>query len=359
MHRRIILNNLQTEVLALKNMASKMIFVGVGIAVAIAIAVAAGLGFSTAAPNSLNTGNIGETTGTLDKVNLRLKWLHQAQFAGFYTADQKGFYEKNGIDVTINPGGVDFPAVQMVASGSEHFGVTGADQILIAREKGVPLVALAVIYRESPFVLFALEESGISQPSDFIGKNVGVKLGGNEELTYRAMMQGANIDTSQVKEVPVKFDISPLLSGQVDVWPGYAINEPITAEEKGYAVNLIWPKDYGVDLYADTLFTTEEMIEKNPDVVRRFVIATLQGWNYAYNNPDEAVSYTLMYSDTLTKEHETLMMQASLPLLRPEGRAIGHIDAEVFEGMQALLLENEYMKQPIDLEKAYTNRFVQ
>src|SRR5918994_4513799 len=123
-------------------MASKMIFVGVGIAVAIAIAVAAGLGFSTAAPtfaatDSQNAGNTSEATGTMDKVNLRLKWLHQAQFAGFYTADQKGFYEKNGIDVTINPGGVDFPAVQMVASGSEHFGVTGADQILIAREKGV------------------------------------------------------------------------------------------------------------------------------------------------------------------------------------------------------------------------------
>jgi ABC-type nitrate/sulfonate/bicarbonate transport system substrate-binding protein len=345
-------------------MASKMIFVGVGIAVAIAIAVAAGLGFSTAAPtfaatDSQNAGNTSEATGTMDKVNLRLKWLHQAQFAGFYTADQKGFYEKNGIDVTINPGGVDFPAVQMVASGSEHFGVTGADQILIAREKGVPLVALAVIYRDSPFVLFALEESDISQPSDFIGKNVGVKLGGNEELTYRAVMQGAGIDTSQVNEVPVKFDISPLLSGQVDVWPGYAINEPITAEEKGYNVTIIWPKDYGVSLYADTLFTTEEMIEKNPDVVRRFVIATLQGWNYAYANPDEAVSYTLTYSDILTKEHETLMMQASLPLLKPEGQALGHIDIEVLEGMQQLLLENGYMKQSIDLEKAYTNRFVQ
>ena len=332
-------------------MASKMIFVGVGIAVAIAIAVTAVMGFS-AAPD-------GRETGTVDKVNLRLKWLHQAQFAGFYTADQKGFYEKNGIDVTLNAGGVDFPAVQMVASGSEHFGVTGADQILIAREKGVPIVALAVIYRESPFVLFALEESGISQPSDFIGKNVGVKLGGNEELTYRAMMQGAGIDTSKVNEIPVKFDISPLLTGQIDVWPGYAINEPIIAEEKGYAVNLIWPTDYGVNLYADTLFTTEEMIEKNPDVVRRFVIATLQGWNYAYNNPDEAVSYTLMYSDILTKDHETRMMEASLPALRPEDRPIGSMDLDVLEGMQTLLLENGYMKEQIDLEKAYTNRFLQ
>jgi NitT/TauT family transport system substrate-binding protein len=349
-------------------MASKMVYVWIGVAVAIAIA--GGVGFSLTAPTSPTTAkspdteNIQEaaateTAATLDKVTLRLKWLHQAQFAGFYTADQKGFYEKNGIDVTINPGGIDFPAIQMVSGGSEQFGVTGADQIIVAREKGVPIVALAVIYRETPFVLFSLNESGIAEPKDFIDKNVGVKLGGNEELTYRAMMKGANVDTSLVKEVPVKFDISPLLSGQVDVWPGYAINEPITAEEKGYSVNLIWPKDYGVEMYADTLFTTEDMINNNPDLVKRFVNATLQGWNYAYNSTDEAVSYTLMYSDILAKDHETRMMQASLKSLKPDDKPIGTIDVKVLEGMQTILLENGYIKMPIDLEKAFTNRFLQ
>ncbi|MCH7774593.1 MAG: ABC transporter substrate-binding protein [Bacteroidetes bacterium] len=211
-----------------------------------------------------------------DDVTLRLKWLHQAQFAGFYTAEKKGFYHDNGIDITINPGGIDFPAVQMIAGGADMFGVTGGDQILLARDKGVPIVAIAVIYRESPFVLFALEESGISEPKDFVGKNVGVKLGGNEELTYRAMMKGAGVDTSLVNEKPVKFDITPLLTGQIDVWPGYAINQPITAEEKGFPVNIIWPSDYGVELYADTLFTTEDMIKNNPDLVKRFVSATMQ-----------------------------------------------------------------------------------
>lgn len=334
-------------------MVSKMVYVGI----AVAIAVVVGIGLSQFKPTSTETAQ--QTAAELDKVTVRLKWLHQAQFAGFYTADQKGFYEKNGIDVTINPGGIDFPAIQMVAGGSEQFGVTAMDQIIIAREKGVPVVALVVIYRQSPFVLFSLEESGITQPKDFIGKNVGVKLGGNEELTYRAMMKGANVDTSQVEEVPVKFDISPLLTGQVDVWPGYSINEPITAEEKGFSVNLIWPTDYGVDLYADALFTTEEMIKNNPDLVKRFVVATLQGWNYAYNNPDEAVSYTLVYSDTLTKDHETSMMKASLPLLKPDDKPIGTIDVKVLEGMHELLLENGYIKKSIDLEKAYTTRFLQ
>lgn len=294
----------------------------------------------------------------LDKVNVRLKWLHQAQFAGFYVAEQKGFYEKNGIDATLNPGGVDFPAVQMVSGGGEQFGVTGADQILLAREKGVPVVALAVIYRKSPFVLFSLKDSGIVEPKNFVGKKVGVKLGGNEELTYRTMMKNANIDTSKVTEVPVKYDISPLLSGQIDVWPGYAINEPITAQEKGYDVNIIWPSDYGVNLYADTLFTTEDMIKNNPNLVKRFVIATLQGWNYAYDNPGEAVTYTLMYSDQLNKEHETKMMQTSLGLLKPDEKSIGHMDQKIWEDMQTSLLENGFMKNSVDIKRAYTNQFL-
>lgn len=301
--------------------------------------------------------NQEEQTG-LDKVNVRLKWLHQAQFAGFYTAEQKGFYEKNGIDVTLNPGGVDFPAVQMVSGGGEQFGVTGADQILLAREKGVPVVALAVIYRKNPFVLFSLKDSGITEPKDFIGKNVGVKLGGNAELIYRAMMKGAAVDTSQIIEIPVKYDISPLLSGQIDVWPGYVINEPITAQEKGYDVNIIWPSDYGVNLYADTLFTTEDMVKNNPDLVKRFVIATLQGWNYAYKNPEEAVTYTLIYSDQVNKEHEIKMMQASLELLKPDEKPIGYMDRKVWEDMQTLLLENGFMKNPVNIDEVYTTQFL-
>src|ERR1700691_5818620 len=129
-----------------------------------------------------------------DAVTVRLKWYNQAQFAGFYVAQAKGFYKAAGLDVIIQPGGPDFPAVQMVAGGNEQFGVTGADQILIARSKGVPVVALAVIYRRNPFVLFSLQKSGIKTPADWAGKKVGVKIGGNEELIYRAVMPKPGIE---------------------------------------------------------------------------------------------------------------------------------------------------------------------
>ena len=167
---------------------------------------------------------------------MRLKWFNQAQFAGFYVAKEKGFYKAAGLDVNIQPGGPDFPAIQMVTGGNEQFGVTGADQILIARSKGVPVVALAVIYRRNPFVLFSLAKSGIKTPADYVGKKVGVKIGGNEELIYRAVLAKAGIDKSKLTEIPVKFDMTPLLTGDIDVWPGYLINEVLAAKEKGFAV---------------------------------------------------------------------------------------------------------------------------
>ena len=126
-------------------------------------------------------------------------------------AKEKGYYKSEGLDVNIQPGGPDFPAVQMVTGGNEQFGVTGADQILIARSKGVPVVALAVIYRRNPFVLFSLAKSGIKTPADYVGKKVGVKIGGNEELIYRAVLAKAEIDKSKLTEIPVKFDMTPLL----------------------------------------------------------------------------------------------------------------------------------------------------
>src|SRR5260370_17484679 len=121
-------------------------------------------------------------------VTLRLKWFHQAQFAGFYVAKEKDFYKSSGLNVDIQPGGPDFPAIQMVTGGNEQFGVTGADQILIARSKGVPVVALAVIFRRNPFVLFSLAKSGIKTPPDYVGKTIAVKIGGNEERIYPAVL---------------------------------------------------------------------------------------------------------------------------------------------------------------------------
>ena len=288
-----------------------------------------------------------------ESVTVRLKWFNQAQFAGFYLAQEKGYYKAAGLDVNIQPGGPDFPAVQMVTGGNEQFGVTGADQILIARSKGVPVVAVAVIYRRNPFVLFSLAKSGIKTPADYIGKKVGMKIGGNEELIYRAVLANARIDKSKLTEIPVKFDMTPLLTGTVDVWPGYLINEVLAAEEKGFAVNIVYPSEYGIDLYADTVFTTEKMLKEKPDVVRSFVGATLKGWNTAIAAPEEAANITVRYGDKLTYDHELAMMKASVPLLKPDDKPVGFMDVAGWSSAQKLLLSAGFQKDLVDVSNAF------
>lgn len=291
-----------------------------------------------------------------DSINVRLKWFHQAQFAGFYVAAEKGFYKEHGLDVTLQPGGPDFPAIQMIAGGNEHFGVTGADQVLVARSRDVPVVALAVLYRKSPFVLFSLKQSGITAPDMFTGKKVGVKLGGNEELIYRTIMKKTGV--GGVTEVPVKFDMTPLLTRQVDVWPGYVINEVISARAKGFDVNVIWPSNYGVNLYGDTIFTTEKMLKEKPDVVQRFVAATLKGWNYAVANPEKAAKLVLKYAQKSTFEHELAMMRESVALLQPDRAPIGSMEPAAWTSLNALLTEGGFIKKPIAVERAYTTQFL-
>ena len=304
------------------------------------------------------TGCAQKAAPDKDKVKLRLKWIHQAQFAGYHTAEQKGFYDQNGIDVDIIPGGAESPSIQMVASGSEQFGVTGMGQLMEARAKDVPVVALAVIYRKNPLIWFSVDPN-ITTAQDLAGKKVGVTIGSNSDILFRAMLKKAGVNIDQVEIVPVKYDISILLAGKIDAYEGYLINQPLSARENGFETYIINPTDYGINFYGDALFTTEEMIEKNPDLVRRFVKASLQGWEYAYEHPDEAVDYTLSYSDQLTKEHETGMMQASLELIKPDEKPIGTIERPVLEEMHELLVSNGILDKPINLDELYTAEFLE
>ena len=293
-----------------------------------------------------------------DTASIRLKWLHQAQFAGFYAAQMKGFYGNKGISVELKPGGVEFPAISAVASGSDYFGVAGADQVLTSRAAGAPIVAIAVIYRATPMVLFSFRERNILDAKGMIGKRVGVKLGGNEELTYRAILHAAGVDSHQISEIPVKYDMTPLFDDLVDVWPGYTINEVLTARENGHQLNVISPSQYGLRMYADTLFTTEDMISKNPELVRKVVEATIQGWQYAAAHPEEAARFGLNYDGKLNYDHELAMMRESVPLLKPDDKPIGWMEPSEWDGLQTLLLQQGFLKQPVDLSKAVDFRFV-
>jgi ABC-type nitrate/sulfonate/bicarbonate transport system substrate-binding protein len=185
-----------------------------------------------------------------------------------------------------------------------------------------------------------------------------VKLGGNEELTYRAMLKTAGVDAAKIHEVPVKYDISPLLAGKIDVWPGYVINEVLSAQEKGADLNVIRPGDYNINFYADTLFTRESVIKSNPGLVKAFVQATMSGWGYAIEHPDDAAEIGKKYSSELNLEHEKAMMNASIPLLRPKQPPLGKMEVDEWRSLHDQLLALGFLKQSVDIDQAFTNRFL-
>ena len=281
-------------------------------------------------------------------VTIRLKWAHQAQFAGFYAADHNGLF---GTKVTLAPGGSDFPAIKMVVSGNEQFGVTGADQILLARSNNVPVVPLAIIFRDNPFVLFSHRMKTLKGLSDFKGLRVGVKIGGNEELIYRAMMKAANVDTKELIEVPIKFDMTPFMTGQIDVWPGYSINEPIVAESKGVAVDIFKPSAVGVKLYADTLFTTEELVRNNPELVKKVLRGTIEGWQYALLHQEDAATMSAQRAPQSGLDHQRKMMAAAAPLVDPDNTGVGYMTKGGWEETQDVLMRGGFLKQKVDIDR--------
>lgn len=292
----------------------------------------------------------------LDNVTIRLKWLHQSQFAGYYAAEQEGFYKDEGIDVKLVPGGAETPSIQIVAGGSEQFGVSGMSQLIEARAQGIPVVALATTYRKNPLIWFGIDEN-IRTPQDLVGKKVGLTVGSNSDLLFRAMLKKTDVDINDMTIVPVKYNLSLLLEKEVDVYEGYLTDQPITAELAGHKTYIINPSDYEINFYGDTLFTTEKVIQENPDLVKRVTRATIKGWQFAYDNPEKAVDYVLMYSDQLNREQEMRGMKASLELIKPDDKSIGTIEMDVVEQMQDLLVDYGILKSPVDLDKLVNKSF--
>jgi ABC-type nitrate/sulfonate/bicarbonate transport system substrate-binding protein len=297
--------------------------------------------------------------GPTQEVTLKLKWQHQAQFAGNYVALEQGFYKQEGLKVNLIPFNVnDSSAIDDVANGIADFGIAGADEILFARERGLAIKAIAVIYKINPVAAYSLKERGIVRPTDFIGKTVGIEKGTNVEYLYNVMMKKLNIDRNSIKEVGIGYEAKEVLSGSVDVGTGYIINEPNLVTEKGQAVNIILVADYGANMYADVLFTTDNLIKTDPDLVGRFLSATLSGWQYAIENKKEAIDAVLKYATSSTRIHQEAMLDSSIPLITTGTSPLGWMESNQWKQAVNILLEEELLSESIDVSEAFTTQFV-
>ncbi len=298
-----------------------------------------------------------------DKVTVQLSWFHSVEFAGFYVADQKGYYADENLAVTLKPGGADILPSQEVADGKADIGVTGGDQLLVARSNGLPLKAIAAIFRQSPVALMALADSGIKTPQDLVGKRIGVispAYDNNNDIQLLAMLKQAGIDQSKVKLVVTEdYSVGSLTSGAMDVYSGFAMNEAVDAKLRGLNVNLILPQDYGVSIYANVLFANQKTLDERSDVVQRFVRATFKGYQYAIEHPDEAGDLALKYDNTLDVAFQRASMQAEIPLIDTGDVPIGTMDSPVWQNTNDILLQQGLLKSSVDTSTVFTNKFVE
>lgn len=291
-----------------------------------------------------------------DEISVRLKWLHGVQFAGFYIAEQKGFFEEENLSVTLEEGGLDYDEIDLVSTRQNDFGIVGGPQVVAARSEGVPVKAVATIFQISPSVYFALTDSGIERPEDFIGKRVVVNPA---DLKLSSMLANVGVDIEQINGVPPSSDLETFYSGEEEVWTGYITNQVVKARLDGYEINVIFPSDYGVHEYGDCIITTDEFIQENPELIARFLRAAMRGWRYAIENPAEAAAVTAHYSENVDDAFLLASMEAQVPLIHNGEAPIGWMEADAWQGMYAFLQAHQKLADAYDVEDVYTLRFLQ
>ncbi|MEM9761389.1 MAG: ABC transporter substrate-binding protein [Pseudomonadota bacterium] len=253
-----------------------------------------------------------------DDVTLQLKWVTQAQFAGYYVALDRGFYDDVDLNVTINPGGPDIAPTQVLAGGGADVTVEWMPAALAAREKGLPMVNIAQPFKSSGMMLTCRKDAGIATTDDFAGQTLGVWFFGNEFPFLSWMSQlGIPTDGSEagVEVLKQGFNVDPLLNGQAACISTMTYNEYWQVIDAGLTPDDLVTFKYeeqGVATLEDGLYVLEENLEDPAfvDKMTRFVAASMQGWKWAEENPEEAAMIVLEYDETgaQTEAHQVRMM---------------------------------------------------
>jgi NitT/TauT family transport system substrate-binding protein len=286
-----------------------------------------------------------ESSRKLTKITLQLKWVTQAQFAGYYAAKAKGYYEKAGLDVTIKPGGPSIVPEQVVAGGQAQFGIDWLSSLMLSRAKNVPLVSIAQVFNKSGLTLLTWKDTGINTVAKMKNKKVGNWLFGNEFEVFAALAK-YGMDPVHNKGVTIfqqPFDMNAFLKRQIDAASAMTYNELAQVLEsknpktgKLYALNnlnVIKMQAVGTSMLEDNIFTTTDYL-KNPanvETAKRFVAASLQGWIWCRDHQADCVKTVLANGPALPKGHQTWQMNEINALIWPASKGIGIMDPVAYK----------------------------
>jgi NitT/TauT family transport system substrate-binding protein len=301
-----------------------------------------------------------ETPASLTPIRLPMGYIPNIQFAPFYVAVEKGYYRDAGIDINFDYS-FETEGVPLVGAGELPFAVVSGEQVLLARAQGLPVVYVMAWYQGYPVAVVAKKEAGISSPADLRGKKIGLPgLFGASYVGLRALLKSAGLAESDVTLDSIGFNqVEALTTDREDAIVGYVTNEPIQLKANGYDVTTIPVTDY-VNLASNGLISNEKTLAENPELVRGFVQATLKGLRDTIADPDEAYEISKKYVDTLATADEGTqkeILATSIALWQADKP--GYSDPASWQNMQDVLLDMGLYTTPLDLNKAYTNDFVE
>jgi NitT/TauT family transport system substrate-binding protein len=327
-------------------------------------ALAAAAMFALAGCGGDDDGDGGGAGGDLDKVTLQSKWVVQAQFAGYYAALDQGYYEDEGLDVTIRPGGPDIVPEQVVLGGQAEFGINWLDSTLATRDKGQNIVNIAQVFARSGMTEVTWKDTGLDEITDLRGKKVGVWLGGNEHKLFAALNKNGIDPQNDVEIVAQPFDMELFLQRQIDAAAAMTYNElaqvleaknPDTGQLYQLSdLNVMKMSELGTGALEDGVFVREDWIaeEGNEDIAKRFLKASFRGWVFCRDNQEECLQIVLKNGPTLGEGHQRWQLNEVNKLIWPAPDGIGVMDPEAFDVTNEIALSGKVIKEPAS-EDAY------
>ena len=298
----------------------------------------------------------------LDKVTMRLDWVFGSEHAPMFLARDKGFFRDEGIDVDILAGEGSTVTVKLVGNGNADFGYAGADQGLMAYAKGLPVVNIAVIVQKNPAAIIFPAASGIKTLTDLYGKTLGVPTQGVTEKQWKYVQKLNKLDESKITQVSLGTGIAQMIEAQkVDAGVSFFFTDGLKLISDGIPAGWILLADVGLPIYSSGLVTNEEMIKKNPDLVRRFTRAFIKGWTYAVAHEEETLETFLKDNPTADPKYSKMKLPEVLKLTRtPETQknGIGYSSKEQWEAMQKALLDMGIMDKSVNVADVFTTQFL-
>ena len=294
--------------------------------------------------------------GQLFSIRLPMGYIPDPQYAPFYVADARGYFADEGLEIEFDYS-FETDGVALVGANNTPFAIVSGEQVILARAQELPIVYIMEWFQRYPITVISKAESGITEPADLAGREVGLPgFFGASYVGYAAILEASNLDQEQVIASEIGFtQVEALLTDQVEAVVGYANNEPVQLAAQGEDINLIYVADT-TDLVANGLITNEETIQENPELVAGMVRAVLRGLADTLADPATAFEISKEYVEALDDSRRPVL-DASLDLWQAD--SLGISDLASWQNTQEILLAIEFLDQELDdLEAAFTNEFV-